>query len=541
VQSQAAAQAGVDVALAALTTGSSCSATYTSTAVPAYTASLSYTTAASITSSTAWIAGCPTAAAQFVKITSVGSAASKGVAGNSTGNTKSIEAIYNRPVASPPIGVSGPAVYAYSSQYYGGSGTLVSPDGSNSANVMVKTGDVNCSGASSAQGDLVVNNGNLTISGSCKVLGNVWASGSSKGVVTASGGSAGAGGNVVANSLNLTASGVVGGSVWTSGTSYFSSATVGGGVTITAGDLNSGGSNTIGGDTWSSGATTVTNGDFVKGNATAQTLALTGGNIGTSTSNNAWARGAVSGVTWYSIKAHLTGKSVPKGMTAQGGVTVVPAGPGAGPVAPPTPGAPTVPNWVNFTYSKSDWAGFSEYVLGSTCDINAFQTAVNSFAGAKGVIDARACTTPISMSDNVSLVLGNDLAIISTAGFNVSNGGFTVGGSAHYKLWLITPDTVTESPTAPSCPSGSSVTIAGGAVFNPNISTMIYSPCKVSIGSGIKFYGQVFAGMVNIDGAATFYYSPMGLPGYDLSTGGNTTTPTSASPWSVVSTRNIGG
>jgi len=541
VQAQAAAAAGVDVAHAALTTGTSCSASYTSTVAPAYTASLSYTTASTISSSTAWTPGCPTAAAQFVKIVSVGTAVSRGVAGNTSGNTKSVEAIYNRPVASPPISPSGPAIYAYSSQSYGGSGILVSQDGSNDANVMVKTGDVNCSGGAASPGDLVVDNGNLTISGSCGVLGNAWASGTGKGVVTLSG-NVSVGGNVVGNSLSVSSS-TVGGSTWTSGTTALGKAVIGGNVTVTAGNITSTNSNTIGKDTWSSGSTAVANGDWVKGNATAQTLNITsGGNIGSSTSNSAWARGAVTGNS--AITAHLTAQSV-SGVTSQGGTTIVSGGPGPGPAALPAPAVPTVPPWINFAYNKSDWGGFSEYVLGTTCDFNAFQTAINSFAGAKGVIDARACTSPIFLG-STQLVLGNDLAIISNAGFAISNGGFTTPGSAKYRLWLITPDTVVESPAAPSCPiapglpTTPGVSISGGAVFSPNISTMIYTPCNVSIAAGIYFYGQVFAGSVSISGSAHFFYSPGGIPGVDMSKGVTTPTPP-PNPWSAVSTRNIGG
>ncbi len=537
VQSQAAAAAGVDVALAAVTAGTSCSPTYSSTTAPVYSASLSYTTASTISIATAWVSGCPTASAQFVKIVSTGSAVSRGVAGNTTGDTKLIEAIYNRVLATPPIGPSGPAIYSYSSQYYGGSGTLVSRDGTNDANVMVKTGDVSCSGGAASQGDLVVNSGNVTLSGSCGVLGNLWASGTGKGAINLSGGVA-IGGNAVGNSLTVN-SGKINGSVWTSGTTSLSSAVVGGGVTVTAGAFSSGGSNSIGTDLWSSGAANVTNGDAVKGNATAQTLALNGGNIGTSTSNRAWARGSVTGVSWYSIKAALTAQSVQSGVTAQGGVTVVPGGPGAGPAATATPAAPSVPDWINFAYSKSDWSGFSEYVLGSTCDFNALTTAVNSFAGGKGIIDARACTSPLVESTYQQLVLSNDLVIISTLGFNLGSGGGFTSSSAH-KLWLITPDTTVESPTAPTCPSGSSVNVTGNFYFSPNLSTIIYSPCKVYIGSGINFYGQVFAGGASIDGSAHLYYSPVGLPGYDLSTGASTATPP-PNPWTPVSTRNIGG
>ncbi len=539
VQSEASAQAGVDVALASLITGTSCASTYTTTTAPIYSARLSYTTAATLTTTgLTWTAGCPSASATFVKVTSAGTAAALGTSGNKTGDSRTIEAIYTRPVSSAVILATGPAVYAYSSQSFGGSGTLVSQDGTNDANVMVRTGDVSCSGGAAASGDLVVNNGNLTLSGSCGVAGSAWASGAGKGQVALSGGVS-VGGNIVANSLTVN-SGSIGGSVWTSGSTSMSSGTVTGGVSVTGNSFTSGGSNTIGGSLWSSGGSTITNGDWIKGNATAQTLNLTGGNVGTTTSNEAWSRGAVTGVTWYSIKAHMTAQSVPNGMTAQGGITLVPAGPGAGTPVTATPIAPTVPAWVNFAYNQSDWTGFSQATMGSTCDWTALQTAINGFSGGKGVIDARACSGAITISSYQKLTMSNDLAIISTKGFTFAgSSGFI--SSAPHNLWLITPDTTVESPATPTCPSGSTVTISGGFTFDPNIDALIYSPCQINVGSGIQFYGQLFGGTTTVDGAARLFYSAVGLPGFDLSTGLQSTTATATNSWSAVSIRNLGG
>lgn len=544
VQSEAAAQAGVDVALASVVSGN-CVPTYTSTVAPKYSVAVSYTTAATLSSGTSWTAGCPTASATFMKLVSTGTAASVAVGKTTTGNTEAVEAIYSRPVATSPLTPSGPAIYAYSAQAFGGSGTLVSLDGSNDADVMIKTGDVSCSGGSAAKGDFVVDNGNLTLSGSCGVTGNAWATGSGKGVVNLSGGVQ-VGGNVVANGLTIS-SGTVGGSVWTTGATTINSATIGGSVTVTANNFSSGGSNKIGGNLWASGSANVTNGDDVKGNATAQTLALTGGNIGTSISNQAWSRGAVTGVTWYTIKAHLTAKSVPNGMKAGGGaangITVVPAGPGAGPAATATPTVPTVPNWINFTYKTSDWPGYAVATLGTTCTPKTLQDAVDTFGGGKGVIDARACTVPIVMGGNDKVALSNDTAIISTKGFDLSysrgSSGFT--STVPVDLFLITPDTTVESPTAATCPSGSSVGVGGGFVFSSTVSTIIYSPCLVTIASGINYYGQVFAGRTTIAGSAKLFYTPVGLPGYDLNTGATSSPSASTSTWTVSSVRNVVG
>jgi hypothetical protein len=537
VQSEASAQGGVDVALASISAGN-CVSSYTSTVAPKYSVAVSYTTSPSLTTpGLTWISGCPTASAPFLKITSTGTAASTAVGTITTGNTEAIEAIYSRPVTTATVVASGPAVYAYSSQEFGGSGTLVSLTGSNDADVMVKTGDVICSGGAAAKGDFVVNEGNLTLSGSCGVTGNVWASGAGKGVIGLSGGVA-VGGNVVGNGLTIN-SGSVGGSTWTSGATTINSAVIGGGVTVTANNFVTGGSNKIAGNLWASGAAEVTNGDDVKGNATAQTLKLSGGNIGTNGTNEAWSRGAVTGVTWYTIKAHLTAQSVPAGMTAGGGITVVPAGPGAGGAAPATPVSPVVPNWVNFTYNVADWPGYTVATI-STCTYATMTAAIATFSGGKGIIDARGCTVPINFSSYQKLALSNDTAIISTQGFTLAgSAGFS--STTPVKLFMITPDTTVESPATPSCPSGSQTEISGGFTFGSQISTIIYTPCHIGIGSGINFYGQLFGGETEVNGAAKLFYTTVGLPGWNLDTGLASTTTTSTNSWTNFSTRNIQG
>jgi len=537
VQSEAAAQAGVDVAVASVVSGN-CVSSYTSTTAPKYTVAISYTTSPSLsTPGLTWIAGCPTTAAPFMKVTATGTASSPAVGTTTFGNTEAVEAIYARPVATATLLASGPAVYAYSSEEFGGSGTLVSLDGTNNADVMVKTGDVVCSGGAAAKGDFVVNEGNLTLSGSCGVTGNVWASGSGKGVINLSGGVV-VGGNVVGNGLTIN-SGSVGGSVWTSGATNISSATIGGGVTVTANNFVTGGSNKIGGNLWASGNAEVTNGDDVKGNATAQTLKLSGGNIGSSGSNEAWSRGDVTGVTWFTIKSHLTAKSVPSGMTAGGGITVVPAGPGAGGAAPAAPTSPIVPNWINFAYNTADWPGYTVATI-STCTYATMSAAIATFSGGKGIIDARGCAVPINFSSYQKLALSNDTAIISTKGFTF-DGSAGFSASTSVDLFLITPDTTVESPAKPSCPSGSQVDVGGGFTFDSTISTIIYTPCHIGIGSGIKFYGQIFGGETEISGAAKLFYTTVGLPGWDLDTGTASTVTSAPNAWTSVSTRNIAG
>lgn len=549
VQSQVSADAGSDVVESSLKSGQDCTATFTSTVAPKYSATVSYTTDASVTAATSWIPGCPTVSARFVKVVSTGTAVSLGVAGNTSGNSSAIETIYTRPLATSTTSTtdaSGPAVYAYSSQGFEGSGTLVSADGTNDANVMVKTGNVTCSGAGATSGDLVVNNGNLTLSGSCNVSGNVWVNGDSSHGILALSGSATVGGNVVAQGVNVSGSNTVGNGIWSTRDVVLSGTSVGakggGGITATNGNVTLNGSNTVKGSLWSSKNISITNGDTVRGAAVAQNITLNGGDI----TGQAFAKYGVTGVTWYEISGSIVGQTVTSGMQARGGVTTYPAGTPAQPSPPAAPGAPTVPAWIEFSYAQSDWAGFGLFTIpaGSSCSSATLQAAEDSFGGQKGVIDARNCRASVTLGGSDTLSLANDTAIISTKGFQLGqSGSFSSLGAL--KLWLITPDpsALDGVPTTTGCRSANTV-FDGAFSSSKNISIMVYTPCQVNVGSSITFTGQIFAGKTTIDGAAYLKYAPVGLPGWNASTGTRTTVTTGPAvnnDWSLVSRRNISG
>src|SRR5690606_34079639 len=139
------------------------------------------------------------------------------------------------------IDASGPAIYAYNSSGFGGGGKLISVDGS-SPEILIKEGDVTCTGGASGQADIVVNNGNLTVSSGCSISGNVWASGR---VIMPGGPNVG--GNVVANAITISGGSQVGKSVW-----VHQDATLSGGAGIagdvTAGSMSFTSGGTVGGD-----------------------------------------------------------------------------------------------------------------------------------------------------------------------------------------------------------------------------------------------------------------------------------------------------
>jgi cytoskeletal protein CcmA (bactofilin family) len=564
VQSQASAEAGVAAAVAGLKSGKCTlssgiykSATGTS---PQYSAKIYSQTALGN-----WSQSCPVAGTTAVKVLSEGTAAALGVAGQSGNDEAKVEALFSTEPQDTSILATGPAVYAYSSQGFSGSGTLVSADGTTS-NVMVKEGDVNCSGGAGLAADLIVNAGNLALSGSCNVDGNVWVSGS----ITLSGGVR-VSGNIVAGSVSIP-NGKVGGSVWSNGTTSLGSSTIGGNVystgattlssttlttgsvfssstltlggsskvaasAISAGNMVLSGGDTISGSAWSGGDISTTWGGLIAGNATAKTITMGGGDV----KGMSWASSALNISGWYQISGSAKTKvaNISNGPTPRylGGLTVVSSGPGAGPT-PPTPAtataAPLIPIWVDFVYQESDWTGFSFATVSGSCNYSAFQTAVDSFGGQPGVIDARGCSSAISISSYQAVVMSNDLAIIGKS--------FDLGGSAsftsssHHKLWFITPDTTDDDK--PTCVTGD-FKIGGGFKFSTTLDVMVYTPCKVSISSGIKWRGQVFGGKVTVDGAAQLTFVPVGLPNIDLATGLATTEDTATTNWTLESTRNV--
>lgn len=486
VQSQAAAEAGVAAARAGLSAGDCAvhGGAYRSDpgATPAYFATI-WTPFG-----TGWHRACPVDTSTQVRILSTGYADAQAVTTTDSGNTTDIEAILSpgattTTTTTPPtqINASGPAIYAYSSQGFNGSGTLVSVNG-NSPDIMVKTGNVSCSGAASGASDLVVQGGSLALSGSCNIAGNVWSTGS-----TSISGGVKVGGNVVANGVSIS-SGAVGGSLWSTGAVTMSGGSSSVAKNVTAASLSFSGGGKVGGNGWVYGATTTDWGVSIAGNLTTKTY-----------SAPAWSSGLVSGTI----------------------TTTSPSTPGPSPY--PTPVMPVVPDWVDFAYHASDWTGFVEVPITSTgtCSAQQVQAAITAHPGTPVVVNALGCAGGVYVGGSSKIAMGADLSIIANTFTMTGSGGFT--STSARRLWMITPDSVADGQ--PTCPSGSSFSIDGGFTVQSQISLMMYTPCQVVLASGLNLYGQVFAGQAGISGGATLHYATIGLPGYDLWTGHTSTSP----------------
>jgi hypothetical protein len=538
VQSQAAAEAGIAVARAGLLAGT-CGANGNRYA-SAPNAQPEYVATVWIPSGTGWARGCPTGTATQVRILSTGYAANDGVGTASGRDASHVEVVLSAAGVPSTIEASGPAIYAYNSQGFGGGGKLVTVPGTN-ASIMIKEGNVLCNGGASGEADIVVNNGNLEVGAGCSITGNAYASGR----VTLPGGP-NIGKNVVANALTITGGSQVGGSVWVN-----QDVTLNGGVgiagNVTAASMSFSSGGTVGGNVQTTGAVTFNGGGgpLIKGNLTA--ASFTTGNGG-EVLKNAYIYGATS-VNWGAvIRGNLTTKtfSKPGGSNSdfvKGTLTTVPGGPvQPGPYATNAtrPAWPIVPDWINFAYTPADWTGFAVATISSsgTCSYTQVKNAVESFAGQNGIVDALGCVGGIAIAGSDIVTLNSDVAIFSPGYKFDGGGGFTA--SQIRRLWLLTPDSTVESPATPTCTTGeNSFSVLGGFTFSSNLRVMMYTPCKVVLTSSTKFTGHVFSGKAGIDGGAQLTYAAVGLPGYNLDTGTRTTVTTTEADRTIVSFRNV--
>lgn len=171
VQSHAAADAGVAAARAGLYIVGNCAAQPTPGQYSS-TGSLVYTATVRFDAGSGFQAGCPTVTATRVQIVSAGTAQSPGLAGATSGNTRTVEATFN--YLTPGPHPSGAGIDLYAGGTIEANSTL---DLSESAGLVIQNGNLYCNKNNAViNGDVVVT-GNLTFDGTCSVNGNASVSG----------------------------------------------------------------------------------------------------------------------------------------------------------------------------------------------------------------------------------------------------------------------------------------------------------------------------------------------------------------------------
>ncbi|WP_168626190.1 MULTISPECIES: hypothetical protein [unclassified Cryobacterium] len=177
VQSLAAAESGLDVAIAGMQATNGCSlagGTWAAAATPSYSALVAHTR----DGGGSWTDGCPTDDATHIRITSTGFAQDPGVAGSTSGDSVSVEAIYKWEPIIAYVPIAGAAVYAHDIKGVFKKFQLDTVDASVATSVMIKHGDLTCTNGARIGGDLIMGDGNAhldmcDVRGSMHVNGNV--------------------------------------------------------------------------------------------------------------------------------------------------------------------------------------------------------------------------------------------------------------------------------------------------------------------------------------------------------------------------------
>ncbi len=489
MQSQASAEAGIAAARAGLLAGSCDVQPVLANGAPVYRnpTGTDPVYEASIWRAGAggtWVPGCPLDLTTQVRILATGYAKSVGVASDASDSTN-LEAVLSAPSTSNEIIKNGPAVYAYNAGAFGNGGQLVSLDGS-TPDVIVANGSMTCGNGFAATANLVVNNGTLTVDNSCEISGNTWVSGRANMVNQGS-----IGGAVIAHGVTMDGSASAG-RVWSTSdlTMLSSNVSIGGQAKAYRLDYSGG---TIVGQTFVYGPLAIVkspgNTPPFKGGAVAQ---------------------SATGVpkTWPSSAVQIKNPVTPT-------------------FASDVPAKPVVPAWIDFGskpehFTSQTWVGFTVIDMGTSCDSGQVIAKIAELGGAPGVLDGRNCVDVLRMSSSARANVYNDLAIIAPRIHFEGGNTALIGQSGPHDLWLINPDgnTVAGAPDTNLCENdGSYIKIENGPSFT-DLNVMMYSPCPVLTVNHFTFTGQVFAGSSTLSNNTTLQYGAVGLPGYDLNTGG---------------------
>ena len=468
VQARAAAEAGIDVAVAGLKTPGGCaavSAVYESaaTAVPRYVATVQHDTGSG------WVDGCPVDTAAFVRIESVGTAGSPGVAGASSGNSRAIEAIYNYLPDYIDVPEIDAAVYAHEMQGDLKNFELSSAENSLAADVQIRHGNVACLNGAKITGDVILGDGFVSLK-DCEVTGSVHASG----YVYAENGSH-VHGDVIAAGIGVA-----------SGTDV---ARVGSGSTVD-GKVYAGGNASV----LSSSASTVQTNVIVAGSPGYAARIASGSKVlGNVMSSGAIVKnGTVLGTT----------SSAVEGLDA--------------------PPLPLIPDWTDVPYPSTTWSenGFSEVTWTGPCMIsdNDPRWAALSARTTPTVVNALGCgAAGIETTSNVDpITLGTNIAFIAEA-FAFNKLYISSSTTANRNVWFIVPDNTPNS--LPTCEPGTGdIYLHNEADIEPTVSAMAYTPCKVySDRDGWR--GQIYGGEVEFGAQAKLTFVPVGVPGMSFAGG----------------------
>lgn len=467
VQAQAAAEGGIDFAAASLgTTAAACQTQYVSTTAPVFTVMVSYS---NVDPSplpdvdTSWVSGCPTTTAvKRLKLDSTGTADTFGLAGNASGNTRKLSAIYPYTLTALPwLTATGAAIYSYAQTDTTVNNLTITQGGTVLPTIQYLSGSMSCTSGSTITGNVILGSGGASLASGCVIDGDLYASGT----------------------INL------------------QNSRVSGKVSASTGTYPS---------------VALSNSATVVGNVFAAGPVKIQGAVGGSV-----VAGPTGGASDFSSQATVGGSVVVAGTVSNSGtVTGTITQNKTGMVAPTVP---FVPGWVDYPYSITDWqpGGFTEITLtGSSCSGSGFTTAMNAVLASTTptVLNAVTCALDLSALSSTQN-MNSDLVIIANS-FKLSGNNFQSASAANRKLWFIIPDRGALNNHVPDCPSGGSFTMTNNVTIASSVAAMIYSPCPISNSANV-WNGQIYSSSTKTSNAFTLNYVPIGIPGVNLFAGTN--------------------
>jgi hypothetical protein len=389
VQSNAAAEAGVDAMLAALF-ADECPATGqleasqgdldpTLTGAAADDPFFEATVAYRINATASWTTGCPIDAATQIRIQSTGFATDQGVAESaSAGDASAVQAIYAWRPGANSAAVTGAAVFSYGVPGLSNSLELLSFNG-NQANVIVAEGNIVCSNSVYVEGDIVAANGNIQLDNTCSAGGNVWASGT----------------------VTLQGNKTIGGDVIAAGTG------------VTRIDPN----------------VRIRGGLYVRGEIDSWGQRCTTGATGWDAAGDACSAGRTTGASpVFFFRNDVVAPTRPPWVD----VNFVAA------------------DWQARGWTVRTWSG--PCTIDNRTKSDAQVTALSTYTTPQ-VIDMRGCSSVVfSSSASLAITMRTDLTFIMPRNVNLENFTVTTVGSLDRALRFITPDTVADGrPTTTGC------------------------------------------------------------------------------------------
>jgi cytoskeletal protein CcmA (bactofilin family) len=473
VQAQAAAEGGIDFAAASLGTAAAvCQNQYVSTTTPVFTVDVYYSNADPspvLDTDSSWMSGCPpTLLVKRLKLVSTGTAANSGLAGNISGNTRKVEAIYKYTLTAPPwLTGTGAAIYSYAQTDTTVNNLTINNGGTVPPTIQYLSGSFSCTSGSTITGNVILGSGVASLASGCSISGNLYASGT----------------------INL------------------QSSTVSGDVSASDGTYPS-----------VSLSPTATVGRNVLAAGPVKIAGKVGGSV---------VAGPTPGVSVFSSQARVelsvkVAGTVSNSGTIVGSITQNQAGMVA-------PIVPTVPRWVDYPYTFADWlpGGFLPTpvtglpLAATACSGPGFTTTINTALASMSphVVDASNCSLDFSTLSSTQ-TMNSDLVIVAKS-FNFSNNNFVTSSSGPpRKLWFIIPDRGTLNNHVPDCPIGGGFTMGNHVSIGSNIAAMIYSPCPIT-NSANSWTGQIYSSSTKTSNAFTLNYVPIGIPGVNFGDGNN--------------------